>query len=320
MTKREHTAVIVLLLALELPLSLWARPQAASSGQSAGAAERATGDFKISMDVNLVVLGVAVRDHGGGSVSGLGRDCFRVYENGRPQEIKLFEPEDVPVTIGLVVDGSGSMMPKRRETIMAALGFLQYSNPDDEMFVVNFNEKVFLGLPPESPFTNERSQMLTALMRFPPAGRTALYDAIATGLKQLERGTRQKKILVVFSDGGDNASRASYADVLAAAEQSNVIIYTIGLFDDQDPDRNPRVLKKLAHLTGGEAYLSGEHRDLVSICKRIAHDIRSQYTIGYAPSAADGAYHSIKVTAETPDHKKLSVRTRTGYRTEPHRD
>ncbi len=271
-------------------------------------------DFTISMEVNLVVLGVTVVDASGKAVTGLRRENFQVYENGRPQEMKLFLPEDVPVTAGLIVDGSASMRPRRQQTIEAALAFASYSNPHDEMFVVHFNEMVRLGLPAAMPFTSDQQVLRRALMRSPAAGRTALYDAIDVGLKQLDRGTRKKKVLVIFSDGGDNSSDLKLHDIVEAAARSNVIIYTIGLFDEHDRDRNPRVLRRLAHLTGGQVYLPQPGLDEAEVCKRIAHEIRNQYTLAYAPAAQDSSFHAIKVVVTSPGRRKVSVRTREGYR------
>jgi VWFA-related protein len=152
-------------------------------------------------------------------------------------------------------------------------------------------------------------------MTAPTEGQTALYDAVAMGLEHLQAGSRDKKVLLVISDGGDNASRRSLDQIMKLAAQSSAVIYTVGLFDEQDPDRNPDVLKRLAKTTGGEAFLPGETGDVVAICERIARDIRHQYTIGYVPSnpARDGSYRAIRVLARTKDQGKLSVRTRTGY-------
>jgi VWFA-related protein len=293
----------------ESPYKLETQPKL---GTQPAPGSASSGNFLFDADLNLVLLGAVVQDHSGRFVPGLTKENFQVYDSGRAQPIKLFQAEDVPVTVGLIVDGSGSMVPKRAETIKAALSFLAYSNPEDEMFVVNFNERVSMGLPPEIPFTNEAEKMRAALMRFPVAGKTALYDAIAAGLRRVNEGRQPKKALIVFSDGGDNASRTRFADILSMAEESNTIIYTVGLFDDQDPDRNPRVLKRLANVTGGQCYLPEWQQDLPAVCQRIARDIRNQYTIGYA-AGSDRSYHPIRVVAVTQDHKKLSVRTRTGY-------
>jgi len=263
----------------------------------------------------MVVLHASVRNRKGILVSGLDKDKFQVYEDGVPQQIEYFSHEDVPVTVGLVVDDSGSMRPKRPEVIAAALAFARSSNPEDQMFAVSFNEKVSFGLPEDQPFTDKGVQLEAALSRSAAAGMTALYDAVAAALEHLKKGNRDKKVLLVVSDGGDNASQHTLAQVMAMAGQPDAIIYTIGLFDRQDPDRNPRVLKQFAKATGGEAFLPESLADVTPICERIAHDIRNQYTIVYAPTNGkqDGTYRVIQVKAGAKDRGRLLVRTRAGY-------
>ena len=271
----------------------------------------------ISVDVALVVLHATVTDRQGGFASNLVEQDFEVYEDSVRQRIRLFQHEDTPVTVGLVVDHSGSMGPKIAEVIVAARSFVQSSNPEDQMFVVNFNENVKLGLPEAIRFTANSAELERAIGKPPANGQTALYDAIAKALEQLQLGSRDKKVLIVVSDGGDNASmRSDLAQVVNMAERSSAIIYTIGVFDKEDPDQNPRVLKRLAAATGGEAFLPERLSEVVAICERIARDIRHQYTFGYVPSnlARDGAYRAIRVVARAKGHGKLSVRTRTGYR------
>ena len=278
--------------------------------------DRDSGSFRISVDVDLVVLHATVSDRQGGFVSNLGEGDFEVYEDGVPQSIRLFRNEDVPVTAGLIVDHSTSMRQRMPEVTAAAQAFVRSSNRDDEMFVVNFNERVYLGLPGAIRFTDNTTELGDALAATPTRGMTALYDAIAKGLEELKAGSRDKKVLIVVSDGGDNASAHSLAQVMKLAGQSSAVIYTIGIFDESDEDRNPGVLKRLAQATGGEAFLPDDLRQVVTICQRIAGDIRHQYTIGYVPvkSTHDGAYHAIRVLARASGHHdKLSVRTRTGY-------
>ncbi len=274
-----------------------------------------SGSFQFAVDVALVVLHVTVSDRQGGFVSDLGQKDFVVYEDSRPQTIRLFRNEDIPVTVGLVVDHSTTMRPKIVEVAAAARTFVRYSNPEDEMFVVNFNEKVRLGLPSTIRFTDSTDELEHAITAAVSGGQTALYDAIAKGLEELQAGSRDKKVLIVISDGGDNRSVHSLAQVMNLAQQSSAIIYTIGLFDEEDPDRNPGVLKRLAQATGGEAFVPGKLSEVVSICERIAREIRHQYTIGYVPSnpARDGSYRAIRVVAGSTDRDRLSVRTRAGY-------
>jgi len=271
-------------------------------------------NFRISVEVDLVVLQATVRDRAGHTVAGLGEHDFEVYDNGALQPIRLFRHEDTPVTIALVVDHSGSMREKLRQVTSAAQAFVQSSNPGDQMFVVNFNEKVSLGLAGAMRFSSSAAELGSAIGDAPPAGMTALYDAVVKALQGLQKGQWDKKVLIVISDGGDNASEASLDRVLKMAEESNAVIYTIGVFDEADPDQNPKVLKRLAHETGGEAFFPVELSETVDICRRIARDVRDQYTIGYSSiDGKPGAYHKIRVTARSQQQGNLSVRTRAGY-------
>jgi Ca-activated chloride channel homolog len=271
--------------------------------------------YTISVNVEMVALNATVRDHRGALVSGLAQKDFQVYENEIPQQIECFSREDIPVTAGLVIDNSGTMGPKRSEVITAALTFARSSNPEDQMFVINFNENVSFGLPANMPFTDKVAQLEIALSGIVADGMTALYDAVAVALDHLKKGNRNKKVLIVISDGGDNASKIKLDRVLAVAGQSDAIIYTIGIFDENDPDRNLRALKELAKATGGEAFLPGSVKDVVPICKQIAYDIRNQYSITYLPTniKQDGSFRTIKVTAGAQDGRRLFVRTRAGY-------
>jgi Ca-activated chloride channel homolog len=204
------------------------------------------------------------------------------------------------------------MISKRADVTKAALAFANASNPDDEMFVVKFNENVYLGLPPEIPFTNDLDQIRSALLRTAPAGFTALYDALAIGIEHLKGGTRDRKALVVLSDGGDNASHRRLDDVLQIARQSSATIYTIGIYDDADLDRNPGVLRKIAELSGGHVYLPDSLNDLQRVWQDIAGRIRHQYTIGYHSNNTnrDGRFRHVRITA---GRRGLRVATRNGY-------
>jgi VWFA-related protein len=265
--------------------------------------------------VDVVVLHATTQDRHGNLVSGLGKSNFRIYEDGVLQTIKYFSHEDIPVTVGLVVDNSGSMGPKRADVIAAALAFARSSNPQDQMFVVNFNERVSFGLPNNVLFTDKVAQLEVALSRIAADGETALYDAVATALDHLKRGNRDRKVLIVISDGGDNASKHKLAEIMTAAGQPDATIYTIGIFDEGDGDSNPHVLKRLASNTGGEAFFPESSKDVLPICERIAHDIRNQYTLAYVPTnrKRDGTYRVVRVEAITTGSRRLSVRTRTGY-------
>ncbi|MGB2624656.1 MAG: VWA domain-containing protein [Candidatus Acidiferrum sp.] len=269
----------------------------------------------IRSEVDLVVLPVTVTDHHGDFVPGLTKEDFRVYENGRLQTITLFRHEDEPVAVGLVVDCSGSMSPNRNEVVEAAKDFLLSSNPADEVFVVNFNERASLGLPPTIAFTSSVSQLEDAVLGGPTSGETALYDALALGLKHLATGAKVKKALLLISDGGDNASHENFQQILTLAQRNNTIVYAIGILSDTAADVNPGLLRKLAKATGGRAYFPKSAAEVPALCKQIARDLREQYTIGYTPSdrAHDGTYRAIRLDLLGPRRKSLVVRTRAGY-------
>jgi VWFA-related protein len=302
--------------ALALPLLLLigvrsgAEPQTPASIEAQGPPA-----YQISVNVDLVVLNATVRDGKGRFASDLREQNFEVYEDGVRQTIRLFLHEDIPVTVGLVVDHSGSMRPKLAEVIAAARTFVNSSSPADQMFVVNFNEKVTLGLPDNLPLANRPEDLASAIANAPTTGMTALYDAVFEARRRLQTGGPEKKVLIVISDGGDNASKHTQAEVLKMAAQSNTIVYTVGIFDEVDHDRNPDVLRRLAGVTGGEAFFPLELKEVVAICERIARDIRNQYTIGYLSSstARPGAYRSIRVAAGAAGSSKLFVRARAGY-------
>jgi Ca-activated chloride channel homolog len=272
-----------------------------------------SGEFTIRTTSRLVLLDVSVKDASGGFVAGLSKDSFQVYEDGKPQQITHFADGDIPVTVGIAVDESGSMRPKRAEVITAALAFNQASNPRDEMFIVNFNEKPRLGLPDDVLFSDNVQQLRSALWQGKPEGRTALYDAIEMSLRQLEFGRQAKKTLVVISDGGDNHSTHTLEDVMSDVLTSAATIYTIGIYDEDDPEKNEGVLRKFAHVSGGVFYHPETLDEIIPICRQIAKDIRSRYTIGYVPSIQGKTVRDLKVAASSPDHPKLIVRTRTSY-------
>ncbi len=275
----------------------------------------AIGQDAIRIDVELVVLHVTALNRRRVPVSGLGEANFQVYEDGVLQEIESFSHQAVPLTVGLVIDNSGSMRPKRTDVIAATMAFARSFKTRDELFLVNFNERVTFGLPAGMPFTDDLAQMELALSRLATEGKTALYDAVAAALEHSKKSKRDKKVLIVFSDGADNASQHDAARIITMARQSEAIIYTIGIYERADPDRNPGSLKRLAKATGGEAFLPESSKEATAICQHIARDIRSQYTIAYSPTNMkyDGKHRVIQVKGEGNDGESLSVRTRAGY-------
>jgi Ca-activated chloride channel family protein len=291
-------------------------PGVALSQQNSHPAALQGNAFAIRSNVNLVVLRASVRDHAGVPVAGLGQEDFKIFEDKVVQQIESFSHEDVPVTVGLVVDNSGSMKSKRSDVISAALAFVRSSNPQDQVFVVNFNEHVSMGLPGNEPFSDNQAQLETALSRNKADGMTALYDAVAVALDHLKMGKWDKKVLIVISDGGDNASKHSLAQIMPLVNESSASVYTLGIYDENDDDRNPHVLKELSRASGGEAFFPESLEQILPICQKIANDIRNQYTITYEStnSKVDGSYRAIEVKAlNTAAHGRLVVNTRAGY-------
>jgi VWFA-related protein len=273
--------------------------------------------FTITDNVNMVLLFASVRNQGGTYVSGLKKGDFQVFDDGKRQVITEFSGADAPVSVGLVVDDSGSMRSKKAEVVAAGLAFAKESNPKDEFFVVNFNNYVVNGLGPHLPFTDNLQKLRAALYYGTPMGQTALYDAVAHALAHLERSHHEARTLVVVSDGGDNVSKTTLPEVLNLIQASRATLYTVGLYDEDDKDQQPGVLKKLSKISGGEFFQPRTMNDIIPVFEKIGRDIRSRYTIGYVPPAAVDSskriVRAVKVTAVNANGKKLTVRTRTSY-------
>jgi Ca-activated chloride channel family protein len=269
----------------------------------------------IAVQTQLVVLPVRVTDGSGDFVSGLSLNNFRVYENGHEQRVTLFQREDTPVTVGLVVDHSRSMGPKLGEVATAIVSFAQSSNPQDEMFVVDFNDAVSLELPGGNPFTHDPNELAKAVSAVSARGMTALYDAVNEGLNHLQLARGDKKALIIVSDGGDNASQHKYADVLALARRSQTVIYSVGLIDTSGEEEDPKVLRRICNDTGGIAFFPGTGASVAEVSARIARDLREQYTLGFVPdkTANDNSFRKIEVKVNAPGRGKIRVQTRRGY-------
>jgi Ca-activated chloride channel family protein len=276
------------------------------------------GEYTISATSDLVLLDVSVKDAAGGYVTGLKKDAFHVFEDGRPRAITHFSAADTPVTVGLVLDCSRSMQHKRRDVILAGLAFASDSNPHDDFFVVNFNNSLEYGLPKRLPFTDSIQDLRNALYTGKADGQTALYDAIASALKHLERGRQEMRTLIIVSDGGDNVSRIKFAELMKHVEASRATIYTVGLMDPEDRDLNPGVMRKLASVSGGEFFQPATTPEVVPILRKISSDIRHRYVIGYVPDETNDKHvvRTVKVKADA-EGRKLVVRTRTSYAIEP---
>jgi len=271
----------------------------------------------IKVDVGLVVLHTTVLDDRGKFADGLKAENFRVFEDKVEQKLSTFKREDVPVSMGLVIDNSGSMRDKRPRVNEAALTLVESSNPQDEAFVVNFNDDFYLDL--DKDFTSSIPELKEALERIDSRGSTALYDAIIGSLDHLKKASKDKRVLLVVTDGEDNSSHNSLEKTLREIQKTNTVIYTIGLLGDEkrkEKNNAMRALKHIAEASGGLAFFPESVDDVHSICEQVAHDIRNQYTLAYYPSNAkkDGTFRSVSVQVIPPHGRgKLVARTRNGY-------
>jgi VWFA-related protein len=264
-------------------------------------------------DTRLVVLHASVTDKKGKFLNSLKQGQFSVFENGQPQEIKIFRHEDVPVSLGLIIDDSGSMLTKRSRVEAAALAMVRESNPQDEVFIVNFNDDAYLDV----PFTSDVHKMEQGLARIDSRGGTAMRDAINMSLDYMKSNAKKdKKVLMVITDGNDNESNISLERLVARSNQSDTLIYAIGLFTDEErheASKAKRALRELTSSTGGLAFYPKDVNDVKMLAVEIARDIRNQYTIAYSPGEQqlDGSYRQIHVTVNAQG--KPEVRTRSGY-------
>jgi Ca-activated chloride channel family protein len=279
----------------------------------APAATPDSGDAVFTADTRLVPLNVTVTDKGGHLVPGLPRSAFQVMENGVVQQIKDFKHEDVPVSLGLVVDNSGSMRDKRQSVESSALALVRDSNPQDEVFVVNFNDEPYL----DTPFTNDIKMMEQGLTKIDSRGGTAMRDAIRVSIDYLnQKAKRDKKVILIVTDGNDNASSVSLQEIVREAQQSDILVYTIGLLSDEekkDAKAAQRALDLLVGSTGGQAFYPKDVSEVERIAHEVAHDIRSQYTITYTPTnqSLDNSFRTIKVMLKAAGNP--IARTRQGY-------
>ncbi len=264
-------------------------------------------------DTRLVILPATVQDKTGHLVTNLTEGQFQVFDDNVQQPLKLFKREDVPVSLGLIIDSSGSMRDKRARVESAAITLVKESNKEDEVFIVNFNDEAFL----DQDFTSDIKKMENGLSKIDSRGGTAMRDAIRMSIDhEKEKAKRDKRVLLVVTDGDDNASMVSLENLVREAQGSDVVIYAIGLLSEEEKreaKRARRALLTLTEATGGMAFFPKETGEVEQIAHQVAHDIRNQYTLGYTPPsrALDGAYHTVKVVANAPNHPL--VRTRTGY-------
>ncbi len=272
-------------------------------------------DFVLKTETDLVVLHATVLDKKDKPVTDLHQDDFTVLEDNIPQKLKIFKREDIPVSVGILVDNSGSMRDKRKGVNAAALKFVQTSNPRDEVFIVNFNDEAYL----DADFTDNIKLLQEGLDKIDARGGTALYDALSMSLKYLsDKGSRDKKVLLIVTDGEDNASRTSLEQVVKSIQRSNVVIYTVGLLGEEGPGptrRAKRALEAFSKASGGAAYFPRNPSEVDSIATAISSDIRNQYVLAYTPAnlSNPGTFRKVEVRANSKKYGKLSVRTRNGY-------
>ena len=270
--------------------------------------------FKATSD--LVVIHAMVEDRRGAPVAGLQQDNFLVYEDNYPQELRFFSTADAPATIGLLIDNSTSMSTKRERVIAAAVQFAELSNPEDEVFVLAFNEQVRMAWPARVLDESSLSVLRATLMnQISARGQTALYDAVHGGLERLSTGTHTRQVLVIVSDGSDNASRHTKDAMIAAVRSSSAMVYSVALQDRVDRDGDPGLLKRIATETGGEFFSPDKTEEVSEALEHIARDIRATYTLGYVPrnQTRDGSVRKLRVVARHPDGRSLKVQTRGGY-------
>jgi len=283
----------------------------------APAAQQSQEDPTFRSDTRLVILPISVSDKSGKLITDIPQKAFKVYENGAEQPIKIFKREDVPISLGIIIDNSGSMREKRQKVETASLDLVRASNPQDEVFIVNFNDDAWLDV----PFTSDIKKMEEGIAKIDSRGGTAMRDAINLSMDYLRKeGKRQKKVLLVITDGNDNASSISLEKLVNRAQQEEVLLYSIGLLNEEER-REARIAKRaldeLTHESGGMAFYPKAPAEVDQITLQVAHEIRNQYTIGYSPTlqAMDGSFRQIRVTVSGAGHP--IVRTRTGYYATP---
>jgi Ca-activated chloride channel homolog len=273
-----------------------------------------TGVFVFRKDVDEVLLHATVVDDRQHIVTSLDKTAFTVFEDGKEQNIISFRHEDIPVAMGIVIDNSGSMREKRAKVNQAALNLVRSSNPQDEVFVVNFNDEYYL----DQDFTNNLLKLKDALEKIDAKGGTALYEAVVASAEHLKRNARlEKKVLFVVTDGEDNASRETLEQAVKQLQEENgPQVFAIGILGDEEhPKRAKRALDIMAQRTGGLAFFPKTLDDVDEISRQVAHDIRNQYTIGYKPTnpRGNGGFRQVRIDAKAKGHGKMVVRTKSGY-------
>lgn len=311
-------AIVLIAFACMLAQSLRAQTAPLPQPQPAPTVQKENGvedEYTISVESELVVLHATVTDKDSKPVADLKQNEFRVLEDKVEQQLKVFKREDIPVSVGILVDNSGSMRDKRKGVNAAAMKFVKSSNPADEVFIVNFNEEAFL----DADFTGNAVLLEDALEKIDARGGTAYYDAIDMSLDHLkERATLDKRVLIAITDGEDNASKTTLEQLVQKVGRSNVMIYTAALLGSDDKRaarRAKRALEAISKASGGTAFFPKNPAEVDQMASIIADDIRNQYVLAYTPTnaAKDGSFRRVEIQVKAPKRGKLNVRARTGY-------
>jgi Ca-activated chloride channel family protein len=325
MLRRNNVALLIFFLLTSLftassqaqgrpPNQSPAAPGASSRSNAAQEPDTDSGTFVFRKQVEEVVLHATVVDEKQRIVTSLAKGDFNVYEDGHPQTITSFRHEDIPVAMGIVVDNSGSMREKRQKVNAAALNLVRSSNPNDEVFIVNFNDEYYL----DQDFTSNISKLKEGLEKIEARGGTALYDAVVASAEHLKKDAKlDKKVIFVVTDGDDNESAETLEQAVRHLQgDGGPTVYAIGILEKEEhPKHAKRALQIMSERTGGLAFFPKTLDEVDSISREVAHDIRSQYTIGYKPTTPknQGGYRQVKVDARSPNYGKLTVRTKSGY-------
>jgi Ca-activated chloride channel family protein len=306
--RTKHAAVLGLFALLTCALSAQDQPPRPEQNTKPDIALHS-----LSVDVDVVLATVTVTDRTGRFVTGLEKENFKISEDKVPQEISYFSSEDIPLSVGIILDVSGSMKDKLKTAVEAAITFMKGGSPDDEYFLVEFADK-----PTEiEDFTNDIAKLQSKFLTSKAKGRTALYDAVYRGLAKLEEGNNQKRALLLITDGEDNRSRYTFSNVREFVKEKDVQMYAIGITNgwaDSSAEQGRALLRDLAAISGGNSFFPSSVYNLENICRNIATELKYQYVLGYRSTnrAKDGEWRKIKVSAEYPNNK-LTVRSKQGY-------
>jgi Ca-activated chloride channel homolog len=323
MIRSAISAAAVCLLILSLTVTGQNSPKLQQAPGTPAQKSSDDAPFTLTQDVRRVLIPVSVTTKDGKTLDNLPQSSFQIFEDNVQQQINIFAHDDVPLSLGLVIDNSGSMRNKRQRVNSAALTFVRESNPEDETFIVDFDDEALL----RQQFTGSMADLVDALSDINTQGETAMNDAIYVSLDYMKKGSREKKALLVITDGEDNKSKYGINRLMEHIRESkDVTIYSIGLLEENDergglfgksPAKKAKDdLTKISEMTGGEAYFPKSIDEVTEICKKIARDLRNQYTIGYSPTNTknDGGNRAIRVTVTPPAGiTKINVRARSGY-------